>query len=285
MNRSEMRTLGRIGQPLSGGTYRPRRRLRAPRWVAVTLTVAFLALVWVGVNANRQVGAHTSDVVTALEVPSRPDADRASRGEARTGGELPFASVDGLQMSLPHPKPVAIGFHEADRAEALAFVPVGKVVANDNAAAFATPADVAGPEYSILASLGRARPATSAVDVVVPLGDEVASPVTGTVTGVIEYPLTRGVADWRVEITPDARPDLTVVLVHLLHPSVKVGDAVTAGQTPLAVARLLPFESPIDAVLDAKQPHTHIEVKPSVASQPIDPNAPAAPADAESASG
>lgn len=280
-----MRTLGRIGQPLSGGTYRPRRRLRAPRWVALTLTVALLAVVWVGVNANRQVGAHTSDVVTALEVPSRPDAGGASRGEARAAADLTFASVDGLKLSLPHAQPVAIGFHEADRAEALAFAPVGKAIANDNADAFSTPADVAGPDYRILASLGRARPATSAVDVVVPLGDEVAAPVTGTVTGVTEYPLTRGVADWRVEITPEGRPDLTVVLVHLLRPSVKVGDAVTAGQTSLAVARLLPFESPIDAVLDSKQPHTHIEVKPSVASQPIDPNLPAVPADAEAASG
>ena len=274
-----MRTLGRIGQPLSGGTYRPRRRLRAPRWFVLTITVALLAVVWVGVNASRQVGANPSDVVTALDVPSRPDTDRASRGQARAAAGASFAEVDGLRLALPHPRPLAIWFHEADHAEALAFTPVGTVIANDNAAAFTAPADVEGPEYRILTSLGRARPATSAVDIVVPLGDQVAAPVTGTVSGVTEYPLTRGVADWRIEITPEARPDLTVVLVHLLRPAVKVGDSVTAGQTPLAVARLLPFGSPIDGILDAKQPHTHIEVKPSVASQPIDPNQPAAPAD------
>ena len=280
-----MRTLGRIGQPLSGGTYRPRRRLRAPRWLVLSLAVALIAVLYVGVNANRQVGAYTADVVTALEVPSRPDTDRASRGETRSQAGQTFANVDGLELALPHAQPLSIGFSEADRAEALAFIPVGTALANDNAAAFTAPADVAGPDYRILPSRGRARPATSAVDVAVPLGDHVAAPVTGTVTSVTEYPLTRGVSDWRIEITPEARPDLTVVLIHLLRPSVRVGDAVTAGETRLAVARLLPFESPIDSTLDAKQPHTHIEVKPSVASQPIDPNQPAAPADAEATSG
>lgn len=281
-----MRTLGRIGQPLSGGTYRPRRRLRAPRWLALLLTVGVLAVLWVGVNANRQVGARPPDVVAAASVPARPATDdRVSRG-ARTGQSAPaFAAVDGLELALPHPTPVTVAFSEADRAEALALSPLGSLLANDNAAAFSAPPETAGPEYRVLPSRGLARPATSAVDVVVPLGDQVNAPVTGTVTSVTEYPLAGRVQDWRVEITPEGRDDLTVVLIHLLHPSVSVGDTVTAGETRLAVARLLPFDSPVDAVLQKKQPHTHVVVKPAVAAEPIDPNAPAAPATSEAAGG
>jgi hypothetical protein len=116
------------------------------------------------------------------------------------------------------------------------------------------------------------------VDVAVPAGDQIASPVDGTVTSVTEYPLYGEVRDWRVEITPTARPDLTVVLIHLHEPVVAEGDPVTAGRTALAEARLLPFTSHVDYVLAKKQPHTHLEVKPSVATGPIDPNEPARPA-------
>lgn len=273
-----MRALGRVGQPLSGGTYRPRRRLRAPRRLVVPLAVALLAVLWVGVNASRQVGSSAAEVVAAQQVPARRDsADRASR----SGGDaaaVTFAEVDGLALALPHPQPLGIGFHEASRAEALAFAPVGKAVANDNATRFTAPEDAEGPEYRVLSSQGRARPATSAVDIVVPLGEGVSAPVSGTVTKVIEYPLYGKVQDWRVEITPAGRPDLTVVLVHLLRPAVRVGDGVTAGETHVAVARLLPLDSHVDYTLDAKQPHTHIEVKPAVDDAPIDPNQPAVPA-------
>src|SRR5688572_13797611 len=72
VNRTEMRTLGRIGQPLSGGSYRPRRRLRAPRWLLVVLAVAMVGLLWVGATANRQVAAEPQDVALQEAVPARP---------------------------------------------------------------------------------------------------------------------------------------------------------------------------------------------------------------------
>ena len=280
MNRSEMRTLGRVGQPLSGGTYRrSRRRLRAPRWLTLPVVVALLALLWVGVAANREVGG---DPVAAPQraVPQRPVAgDQVSRSGRQ---DLPsFATVDGLTLALPHPRPAAIAFHEASRVEALELVPTGRLVANDNATRFIAPADSDGPAYRVLSSRGRTRPPTSAVDIVVPMGDAVAAPVDGTVTSVTEYPLYGRIRDWRVEITPTARPDLTVVLIHLQKPVVSVGATVVAGETSLAVPRLLPIDSHVDYVLDEKQPHAHLEVKPSVETGPVDPNEPALPSASE----
>lgn len=275
-----MRTLGRVGQPLSGGTYRPRRRLRAPRWLTVIAAVGILALLWVGVTANRQVAQPVA--APQVTVPERPAAGaRASRSNRQ--GPAAFATVQGLALSVPHPNPIAVAFHEASQAQALEMAPSGRLIANDNATRFTAPRNTAGPEYRVLSSRGRTRPATSAVDIVVPRGAAVAAPIDGTVTSVTEYPLYGHIRDWRVEITPTARPDLTVVLIHLEKPRVSVGSTVVAGETPLAKARLLPIDSHVDYVLKAKQPHAHLEVKPSVEVAPIDPNEPARPSTSEGA--
>ena len=276
-----MRALGRIGQPLTGGTYRPRRRLRAPRWLLIALSISLVAVVWVAVTANRQVGAEPPASIAAGQIPARPaGVDQVSRsGRVAQAGSLALA--DGLQMTVPHRKPLLIAFSEANFVEALALTPTGRLAGNGNPTNFTAPPDVEGPDYRVLPSRGQSRPATSAVNVVVPLGDDIVAPVSGTVTSVTEYPLYGNVRDWRVEIRPDGREDLAVVLVHLLKPRVRVGDTVAAGRTPIGVARLLPVRSPVDAFTDGEHPHTHIEVKPAVAAEPIDPNQPATPADGE----
>lgn len=274
-----MRTLGRIGQPLSGGSYRPRRRLRAPRWLVGALVAVLLVVLWAGVSASRQVDASDTDVATVADVPSRPTGQTQVSRSVNRKGSPPFAAVGGLNLVVPHHAPLTVAFHEASHTEALELLPLGQLLANDNTTRFDPPTDMAGAEYRVLSSRGRAAPPTSAVDVVVPLGDGVVAPVTGTVTAVTEYPLYGRTRDWRVEITPADRPDLTVVLIHLLRPSVDVGDQVIAGQSPIAVARLLPFDSHVDYVSDEKQPHVHLEVKASVEPGPLDPNAPALPAD------
>lgn len=276
-----MRTLGRVGQPLSGGTYRPRRRLRAPRWLTLVAAVGVIALLWVGVTANRQV-ADGAPAAAQGAVPERPAAgDQVSRSSRQ--GTAAFATIQGLPLTLPHPDPLTVAFHEASQVEALELAPTGRLLANDNATRFTAPPDVHGPQYRVLSSRGRTRPPTSAVDIVVPLGDAVSAPVDGTVTSVTEYPLYGRIRDWRIEITPSARPDLTVVLIHLQKPTVDVGAQVVAGETTLALARLLPIDSHVDYVLDAKQPHAHLEVKPSVEVGPIDPNEPARPSTSEDA--
>ena len=274
-----MRALGRIGQPLSGGTYRPRRRFRAPRWAVIALVVLLGAMIWIGAAANREAVADRGVTVAAPSIPPRPSGSTTSRSAERTAGGQSFALVGDLSLTVPHREPIAIAFHEANRVEALEMTPVGRLDVNDNATRFQPPADTQGPLYRVLSSRGRAAAATSAVDVVVPLGDRVTAPVTGRVTQVTEYPLYGQIRDWRVEIAPQGRPDLAVVVIHLLRPSVSVGDSVAAGRTPLGVVRLLPFDSHVEYARDDTQPHAHIEVKPSVDTVPIDPNEPALPAD------
>lgn len=293
MPATDIRTFGRLGDGVAGtsrrtarrrhrvsrradaGSLVARRRGRVPRPVGAVAVVLLIGLLWVGSAAARQAGdAPSSD---ATVVPTRPgEDDRASRTAAtpdagQTVGT--FATVNGLALTLPHVDPVVVAFREAKLPAALALEPVGRVEANDNASRFTPPADTDGPGYRVLASRGSGRPATSAVDVVVPAGSAVTAPVTGTVVEVREYALAGGSRDWRVVVESADRPHLSVVLVHLEQPAVAVGDAVEAGTTPIGTARVLPFTSGVDAVVDERSPYVHVEVKPSTRLEPVDPNA------------
>jgi hypothetical protein len=285
-----MRALGRLGRPVHVGSRRSRaprlavrragtatvatRRPRVPRWAQMALAAVVLAIAYLGVIAAGQTEdapAASGTTIAAADAtrsaaPARPtsaSADRSSRSD-RAAAEA-FAAVDGLRLTLPHPAPLSVAFHEANRPEALPMDPRGTLEANDNATRYIAPADGDGPAYRILSSRGRGRPATSAVDIVLPDGSLANAPVTGTVREVKRYTLSGTLSDWRVVIEPDARKDLHVVVIHLHEPQVHVGDRVTAGTSPLGVARLLPFTSQVDYVVGEKHPHVHLEVKPATA--------------------
>lgn len=306
MPTTDLRTFARVGDGLRGTSRRAarrrlhvtrrtdvggvvaRRRARVPRPLAAFLVVLLVALLWVGSAAARQAGNPAEQ--DAAAVPTRPEDDRASRAAAAApaasaaaaptsqpaGAGAPFAAVEGLQLVLPHAQPVAVAFHEASRAAALSMAPVGRLAANDNATKFDPPPDVAGPEYRVLSSRGRGRPATSAVDVVVPEGSAVLAPISGRVVEAREYALPGGGGrDWRVVVESAEQPHLSVVAIHLTAPQVAVGDQVVAGTTPLGTVRLLPYTSHVDYVTGQRLPHTHLEVKASTDVEPVDPNAPA----------
>lgn len=277
------------------GAFVSRRRTRVPRGVLWALVAVSAAVVWVGMAASRQADPRVALATipaapapldgTTGDIPRRlAGTDRASRAG---GAELPaldggvFAGIDGLALRLPHPRPLYVGFHEASRPESLALDPVGRLIANDNPTKFTPGEDRPGPSYRVLSSRGRARPATSAVDIVLPEGSLVAAPVDGTVVEVRDYALYGRLRDWRVVIEPEGRPDLQIVLIHLERPRVRPGDRVVAGSTPLATVRLLPMPSHVDYVLNERHPHVHLEVKPAVAPEPYDPNAPAVEPEAD----
>lgn len=270
-----------------------RRRARLPRPVTALLSLAILTLTWIGTAASTQTDPSGEFHVAAVAgLPARPDPSvplrlttpqPASQGDQRQDKKV-FARVRGLALTLPYPTPIAVAFHEASREEALAIEPIGNLIANDNPSRF-TPAldlDAPGPDYRVLSSRGRPRPPTSAVDIVVPKGARVAAPVTGRVVEVSEYPLYHQTLDWRVVIAPASHPGLRVVLIHLERPEVEVGDEVVAGETPLAVTRLLGFTSHVDYATEQRLPHTHIEVKAVAEPRRWDPNGLAIPAEAPS---
>jgi hypothetical protein len=122
-----------------------------------------------------------------------------------------------------------------------------------------------------LPSRGRGTPSRSAVDLVVPPGLEVRAPVTGTVRSASSYVLYCRHTDHEVVIEPDARPGWQVHVLHIEGTSVRAGDRVVAGVTPISPqARLLPFTSQVDRyTASPRWPHVHVEVlDPTVPDRP-----------------
>lgn len=183
--------------------------------------------------------------------------------EDRADATVAFGTVDDVVLRLPSTETLVVGYHEASRRGALEIVPIGTAASNANTTRFdPPPADADGADYHVMSSRGRVLPPTSAVDLVLDHGDPVLSPVDGVVTQVREYQLYDRHDDTRIEIRPDASPELRVVLIHLDDVTVEVGEQVVAGMTPLAgSANAFPFASHVDRYLDDRFPHVHLEVK------------------------
>ena len=273
------------------------RRPRIPRPVGLLAVGVVLALAYLGFTATSQTSEDAVlATLPALPAPDEPAAgssaraplleraDRSGRDGQQQGAvdtdasadAETFAVVEDLELGLPHDEVVVVAFHEAMMREALAMTPVGRMQGNDNPTKFSGGQESPdGISYHVLSSRGRPRPATSAVDIVLPPDATVVAPVTGTVVEARDYALYGSTRDWRVVIEPADRPDLHVVLIHLHRPAVEAGDEITAGHTPLAAARQLTFTSQVDYVTEQRLPHVHLEVKAATAPAPVDPNAPA----------
>src|SRR5207248_8916451 len=128
----------------------------------------------------------------------------------------------------PAADPRLVAFHEASYPDAAELTPIGRLRRNANRSKFRPPRDEDGPRYTVMSSRGRPTPATSAVDVVLPQGTHVLSPVSGVVVDVKPYRLYGRYRDERVEISVDGHPDVHVVMIHLTQVRVGRGDDVSA---------------------------------------------------------
>ncbi len=237
------------------------RRRRNPR----PFMVALLGLLVAGAVATR--GGGTEPAEAEVFDPALFAEAGVASADAGDERELPqvFARFEGLELLLPSRDVLLVGFHEAARPESVALEPVGHARANENTTKIDTPPESAGPDYVILSSRGRRQAASSAVDLSMMDDVPVTSPVTGRVIEVTSYFLYGKHPDTRIEIVPDVRPDLRVVLIHVDEVVVQPGDVVVAGETVIAdTANRFPFGSHIDRYFDpVRWPHVHIEVKPA----------------------
>jgi hypothetical protein len=67
----------------------------------------------------------------------------------------------------------------------------------------------------------------------------VLAPLTGTVVKVKRYKLYGQHDDYELHIQPAGHPDIDCVIIHIDKLTVKPGDPVTAGVTPIGVVRKL----------------------------------------------
>lgn len=210
--------------------------------------------------------------VEALPVSRSADIEAATVPPER--GRLASADViawfDDVPIVNVSDEVVLVGFHEAAGPGPLPLTPE-RVVEDHNAGAekpspAGTSAGETDVDLVVLPSRGRAAQPTTAIDLAVPEGQPILSPVTGTVITVDRYALYGQHQDQIIRIAPDGRPDLAVKMMHLTGPSVQVGQRVVAGQTPIAAgAQRFPFPSQIDRLTEERDgsvgPHVHMELE------------------------
>lgn len=245
------------------------------RGLVVGLTVAVLLVVFtsaairgaapLSAAERAEIAAKYANAVPADE-PSQAATEEAPADEATPVGELArtFAVVEGVELGLPSPNVLLIGFHEASSRWSLALAPQGRLFQNENTNKVTAPRDVAdGPGYLVLSSRGRRAAGTSAVDIVLRDGEPVLAPVSGTVVEVGPYSLYGRYPDHRIVIQPDANPNLRVTLIHIVGVGVTAGQRIEAGVTQLATGpNRFNFTSHIDRYFPTDRwPHVHIEAK------------------------
>jgi murein DD-endopeptidase MepM/ murein hydrolase activator NlpD len=234
----------------------------------VSLALALAAVSLVVLIAHGPGRPHAASAGPERPASAEGDGAGASAGggvTAAAGAERPptaaFARVGHLLLYLPGRDVAGVGFHEAAVSQALAMTPLGRCTRDANRARMRCPARAAGPAYVILPTRHRAAGPTTAADVAMAAGAVVRSPVTGVVVDRRWYWLYGVSRDERLVIRPDDAPGLLVVLIHVTDLRVGKGDRVTAGVTPIASPRVIPFKSDINRYVGPDIPHVHIEVK------------------------
>ncbi len=182
-----------------------------------------------------------------------------------------FATVgsSSLKLSLPGKTGdvIGVGFHEAERREAIAIKPAVNYFNRDTTSTVREAALATGsPVLFVMSSRGRGSAPTSAMDIAMMPGSAVYSPVDGIVTVVKTYNLYGKLMDYHVEIQPDGYPDLRVAIIHIENVQVSVGQRVERRADMIGWMRPLPdIVSQINKYLPERYDHVHIQVNPASA--------------------
>lgn len=247
-----------------GAHSRKDKRSISPKLIAV-IAVVFLAIIGIG----------------AFNIFSNPNEDSFTQAGQTGGPSLPtpiMSESSGITMhsavaaedlteilihnaSYAYANEITTQLAEATNTEVIAAHGTGRVASEQP-----TGDQWLTGEFVRCFRSGNAGPTMSAIDCGGPVGATVYAPVSGEVVLVKEYKLYDQIDDYRIHIQPTGRPDLDVVLIHLTDVTVKAGDKVTAGVTPIAKIRDI-FQF-LDESLQLKNytaendngNHTHIQV-------------------------
>jgi hypothetical protein len=172
----------------------------------------------------------------------------------------PFATVAGVPLHPVSMRTLVTGYHQAGASgRPLALQTSAKPL--NNFGGTLTLGRVPVHTTITMPSRKRGTASTSAVDLAVPRNVPITSPVTGRVREVRTYSLYGRTPDRRISITPDGKPGLDVVVLHVAGTRVARGQRVVAGRTVVADrARVLPFSSQIERWA-GPLPHVHVEVQ------------------------
>lgn len=171
-------------------------------------------------------------------------AERWRKGPKREGRTPRYATIGRVDLHLPGKRVEYAGLHQSASASALPQPRMGPALVD------------------ILPSRRRGTHRTGAVDVQMRPSQTVLAPVSGRVVETTSYALYGRYADQRIRIVPDHDHSLLVTVLHLDGVTVRKGQKVKAGVTPIAQrARKFPFASQIDYSSGQRLGHVHIETR------------------------
>ena len=212
-----------------------RRQVRRRRIVAITVVVPLV------------IGAIWAAYAWPAPRPARvPDHGAVSQFGQATAVDrrVVVARLGGVELLLPV-KPdatTAVAFHPVDNPNGVAFKPVGEP--GDASSVSSTLGDLlnsGGLRYYLLSGDGNdASSRTGGLDVGALPGAFVYAPVDGRVTSVKVYDLLGRYRDTEVQIQVADDPSLLLVVTHLAKVPLRIGDDLTAGESPLGVVRGFP---------------------------------------------
>jgi hypothetical protein len=247
-------------------------------WMLVVLGVAVLIAVALGVRAavshatatgGKRAGAAASSPAKAKTDPKgtvKAVPHAAAAAVARAQSTAVFASLRGHAIDLHFPAipedMIAVGFHQAWNVHATEMVPRLKTLPDQKYAATKS-ALRSDPSLKLFVMMSRGRGSSrySAADCAVRPGSLILAPVTGVIAKVKTYILAGYGLDYQVEIKPDGASGLRVVLIHIRDVTVKVGDRVEGGVTPLATVRhLTGIDNQVNRYLPVQADHTHVQI-------------------------
>ncbi len=230
--------------------------------------------IWRGIGLIVIVAAVAATSLLVWRLANRAAGDERGAAGAQAGGEsaayaietaadpTPFlASHRSLSIHLPVPPETVtqVGFHQAATQSALpmsSLIPDADMKAAGKTRTMRRRLLTAAPETAEVAaeahiptvfdgealrmwrSNRKGRPDT-AVDVGAGPGTQVFSPVTGRIIAVRKYWLYGKHLDYEIHIQPQGWPQVDCVLIHVTDVSVRAGDQVVGGVTPIAKVRLL----------------------------------------------
>gem|GEM_PF-471581 len=237
----------------------------------VRLAIAFgvLCLAVAGILIGLLAGHSTAQVSGSQSLVNNTQASSAP--VSGTGEQHPaFARLGDRNLLLPVAAQDAtiIAYQPVADERAVALSPLGGQENTGALARFFRRVFSGTPSVRYYVLPGQGNVAMGSADIGAQPGTAIASPVSGTVSGVKSYKLYGKYDDVQIDIQPELSSGLTISLLLISDPVVSIGEVVTAGKTQLGKVRACPVE--IGQRL-AKYTHdTGAHVHLQVTQEPID---------------
>jgi murein DD-endopeptidase MepM/ murein hydrolase activator NlpD len=184
-------------------------------------------------------------VWAAYAIPGQAPADLDALAATPAVTEnVVIARAEGIEILLPVARDVttAVAFHSVDNSDAISLQPSGERVSGGTLGQRL--ADIfaggGGLQYYLMTETGGGSSSTAGLDIGAVPGSSVVSPVDGKVVAMKQYKILGRYDDVELHIQLSRDPSLLLVVTHLAHPQVAVGEVVARGETVLGEVRGFP---------------------------------------------